>query len=252
MAASLTFAQNNKGNPAPGPGSGAPTQTAEREILASIRARLDALAHNDMKVWASYVSDDLLTPLEGTKLSKQAFIEQREHWPAAVKYYYGELEDPKVRFHGDTAVVTYRARQYNEIGGQITYVQTWQTETHVRKGKDKNNDWLLVAVSDAPIPLEPTAIKLDPKILDAYVGEYQYAPNMIATVTRAADTLLHQMPGAGTDELLPESETTFFIKGEAASGASSRTIFVRDTTGRVTHYIYREYGATDRVVKKIR
>jgi hypothetical protein len=56
----------------------------------------------------------------------------------------------------------------------------------------------------------------------------------------------------GEDELLPENETTFFIKGEAAGGSSSRTIFVKDSAGRVTHYIYREYGGTDRIVKKIR
>ena len=248
IAASLAFAQDKNANAAPEPAPGAAVLSAEQEILASIRARLDALAHNDMKTWGSYVADDMLTPLEGAMLSKQALIEQREHWPAAVKYYYGELENPKVRLHGDTAVVTYRARQYNEIGGQITYVQTWQSETHVRRGKD----WILVAVADAPFPLEPSAAKLDPKILDSYVGEYQYAPSLIAKVSRVGDTLLHTMPGASDDELLPENETTFFIKGEAAGGSSSRTIFVKDSSGRVTHYIYREYGATDRIVKKIK
>ena len=55
-------------------------------------------------------------------------MKERERWPEAVKYYYGELENVKVRLHGDTAVVTYRAKQYNNIGGQITYMQTWQTE----------------------------------------------------------------------------------------------------------------------------
>ena len=107
-------------------------------------------------------------------------------------------------------------------------------------------------MADAPIPLEPTPAKLDPKILDGYVGEYEYAPNLIARVSRVGDTLVHKMPGASDDELLPESETTFFIKDEAAGGSSSRTIFVKDNSGRVTHYIYRQYGSTDRIVKKIR
>ena len=235
IVGSLTFAQDKNAS-------------AEQEILASIRARLDALAHNDLKTWSSYVAGDLLTPLEDATPSKQTLMKERERWPEAVKYYYGELENVKVRLHGDTAVVTYRAKQYNNIGGQITYMQTWQTETHVRK----NKGWVLVAVADAPIPLEPSAAKIDPKILDAYVGEYQYAPNLIAKVTRVGDTLVHKMPGASDDELLPESETTFFIKDEAAGGSSSRTIFVKDNSGRVTHYIYRQYGATDRIVKKIR
>ena len=70
----------------------------------------------------------MLDPVEGEMGSKQALIKQRESWPREVKYHYGPLEDVKVRLHGDTAVVTYRAKQYNEIGGQTTYNQTWQIE----------------------------------------------------------------------------------------------------------------------------
>ena len=50
------------------------------------------------------------------------------------------------------------------------------------------------------------------------------------------------MAGVGEDELLPEDEDTFFIKGEAATGSASKTIFDRDASGRVTHYIYRQYA----------
>jgi hypothetical protein len=42
------------------------------------------------------------------------------------------------------------------------------------------------------------------------------------------------------------------MKGEAASGDSSRITFVRDAGGRVTHYVYRELGGTDRIVKKVK
>ena len=228
--------------------TGTSGSAAQQEVLAAIRARLDAMAHNDMKTWSSYVADDMLHPMESEVPSKVALIKTRERWPSAVQYYYGSIQDPKVRIYGETAVVAYRAKQYNEIGGQLTYTQTWQIETHIRKG----NRWLLVAVADAPIPLEPTAAKIDPKTYDSCIGEYEYAPDRIAVVTRSGDRLLHRMAGTSEDELLPEDETTFFIKGEAASGSSSRTIFVCDSSGRVTHYIYRQYGATDRIVKKIK
>jgi hypothetical protein len=218
------------------------------QLLSNIRARVDALGRDDLAAWARYVADDMLTPFEGAVPSKQALLEQRKAWPKAVRYYYGPLEQVKVRFHGDTAVVTYRARQYNEIGGQTTYVQSWQIETHVRSG----DGWMLVGVADAPIPFEPTVATLDPRIYDAYVGDYEYAPGMIAAVRRVGDRLVHQMPGLGDDELVPETDTSFFIRGEAAGGSSSRTIFVKDDAGRVTHYIYRQYGATDRTVRKIR
>jgi len=161
--------------------TGTSNSAVEKEVLSAIRARLDALAHNDMKTWSGYVDDEMLAPMAGETPSKVSLIKEREHWPAAVKYYYGTIENPKVRIHRDTAVVTYRAKQYNEIGGQVTYTQTWQIETHIRKGKR----WLLVAVADAPIPLETTPAKIDAKIYDAYVGEYEYADDLIAVVTRS-------------------------------------------------------------------
>src|SRR5215475_5082938 len=70
---------------------------AEKEVLISIRARLDALARDDMKTWSGYVADDMLNPMEAEMPSKMSIIKEREHWPAAVKYYYGPIENPKVR-----------------------------------------------------------------------------------------------------------------------------------------------------------
>jgi ketosteroid isomerase-like protein len=220
-------------------------KNAETELLASIRARMDAVARNDTKAWALYVDDDMLAPLPGNDLSsKQAWIKTHDHWPSAVKYYYGPLENIKVQTHGDTAVATFRARQYNDIGGQVTYFDSWQIETHIRKG----NRWLLVAVADAPILPAPKVAKINPQLYDDYAGEYEYAPDLVAKVARVGDKLMHEFPDAGREELLPENETTFFVEGDNAR----RTIFVRDSSGRVTHYIYRDLGATDRIVKKVR
>jgi hypothetical protein len=67
------------------------------------------------------------------------------------------------------------------------------------------------------------------------------------------DRLLEHFGGGGdAAEWLAESDTTFFVPGEAADGDSSRIIFVRDAGGRVTHYIYRALGETDRIVKKVK
>jgi hypothetical protein len=91
----------------------------------------------------------------------------------------------------------------------------------------------------------------NPRLTDAYAGQYEWAPTLIATVSREGDKLTQQLAGS-KEELLPENETTFFSKGGAAMGDSSRYIFVKDASGQVTHYIYRETGGTDRVVKKIK
>lgn len=218
------------------------------EVLAAIRARLAASAANDTKEWSRFVADDMITPLEGDAPSKAAWVKTHASWPREVKYWYGPLQDPKVRLHGDTAVVVYHAEQFTKIGEQTTSVHKWQIETHEKR----DGRWQLVGVADATIPREPTAVKLDAKALDAYAGEYEWAPTMVSNVRRDGDALAEEMPGQGVSPLAAESETTFFFPGAAASGDATRIVFVKNAEGRVTHYVYREYGATDRIVKKIR
>jgi hypothetical protein len=38
-------------------------KNTEAELLASIRARMDAVARNDTKAWSQFVADDMLAPL---------------------------------------------------------------------------------------------------------------------------------------------------------------------------------------------
>lgn len=218
------------------------------DVLSAIRARLDASARNDTKAWSTVVDDQMLAPLEGERPSKRAWIATHESQPREVTYWYGALEDPKVRLHGDTAVVTYHARQFTKVGEQTTSVHKWQIETLVRA----DGRWLLVGVADGLIPPEPAAIAVDARTLDTYVGDYEWAPTLVSKVRRRGGSLFEEFPTQGESELGAESPATFFIKGAAASGDASRIIFVKDTAGRVTHYIYRELGATDRIVKKVR
>jgi uncharacterized protein DUF3471/uncharacterized protein DUF4440 len=230
-------------SPAAASTSGSDAVEADKQqVLAAIRGRLDALAKRDFAAWAAYVSDRLVAPLGG---SKRGLIAQRRSWPADVKYYYGPLEDVRIEIFADTAIVSYIARQLNEIGGQTTYERRWQIETHIRQG----GKWLLAAVGDAVIPTEPVAVAIDPAVYNAFVGRYEWSPTLISTVSRDGDRLIEDFNG-GKSELLPESATTFFVKGEAASGDSSRVIFVKGADGRVTHYVFRTYGGTDRIVKK--
>jgi ketosteroid isomerase-like protein len=220
---------------------------AEEEVVSAIRSRLDASRRNDVAAWSKFVADDMMAPLEGALPSKQGWIRQHESWPREVTYWYGPLEDIKVRISADTAMVTFHAQQFTQIGGQTTSVHKWQIETHVRR----DGRWQLLGVADGLIPPEPTAAKIDPSVLAGYAGEYEWAPTLISKIEPKGDRLLEHFGGGDAGEWLPESETTFFVPGEAAGGDSSRIIFVKDDSGRVTHYIYRESGATDRIVRKV-
>src|SRR5499426_1324445 len=87
------------------------------------------------------------------------------------------------------------------------------------------------------IPRERVAIKIDPKILDAYVGQYELNPNFIITMTRESDRLMTQATGQPKFELFPESETNFFLKV-----VDAQVTFVKDEKGVVTHLILHQGG----------
>ncbi|MEA2823569.1 MAG: hypothetical protein QOF03_51, partial [Alphaproteobacteria bacterium] len=55
-------------------------------------------------------------------------------------------------------------------------------------------------------------IKIDPKILDAYVGDYALSPTFILTFTKENDQLMAQASGQPKFPVFPSSENTFFWK----------------------------------------
>jgi CubicO group peptidase (beta-lactamase class C family) len=86
-------------------------------------------------------------------------------------------------------------------------------------------------------PRERLIVKVDPRIYDSYVGEYEIAPGFILFVTREGDKLLSQslpvpLPpsaaGQPKSEMFPESEDTFFVKD-----ADAQFTFIKDDKGKV-------------------
>jgi hypothetical protein len=55
-------------------------------------------------------------------------------------------------------------------------------------------------------------VAIDARILDNYVGSYEFAPNFILTVTREGDHLFTQATGQQKVEVFPESDHDFFLK----------------------------------------
>jgi RNA polymerase sigma factor (sigma-70 family) len=94
---------------------------------------------------------------------------------------------------------------------------------------------------------------VDPQIYDAYAGQYAPDPEQLSkhglpdaltvTIKKAGDRLISEVRDM-QDELLPESETRFFIKERYR-----QVEFFRDEQGQVTHLIYREPGVEVRANK---
>ena len=87
------------------------------------------------------------------------------------------------------------------------------------------------------LPVERVVVKVDPKIFDAYVGEYEMEPGFVLTITREGDRLMMQATGQGKAEAFPASETNFFFKVVRAD-----ITFFKDAAGLVTHLVLNQNG----------
>ena len=61
------------------------------------------------------------------------------------------------------------------------------------------------------LPSAHKGVKLDPAILDRYVGFYELSPSVLGIVVRKEDRLFSRLTGQDWVELYPESETVFFL-----------------------------------------
>jgi hypothetical protein len=86
-------------------------------------------------------------------------------------------------------------------------------------------------------PKERTVATIDPRILDRYTGQYQFAPNYALTITKEGDKLMGQAPGQPKVQFFPESETKFFLKVIDAD-----LTFVKNEKGEVTEAIFNMNG----------
>src|SRR5205085_1131105 len=117
---------------------------------------------------------------------------------------YGDIRGLEVRVYGNTAVARYQLTEYSELGNQKISFQVWRNETHMRRG----GVWKLIAGGESEIPQDPAIARIDPKVYDSYVGQYEYAPGVVDTVIREGDHILVQVTGQGKEEVFPENETT--------------------------------------------
>jgi CubicO group peptidase (beta-lactamase class C family) len=79
--------------------------------------------------------------------------------------------------------------------------------------------------------------KVDPKLYDAYAGDYQLAPTFVLTITVEDGKLMGQATGQPKVEFFPTSETEFFLKVTDA-----QITFVKDGQGRVTGLVLHQGG----------
>jgi len=100
---------------------------------------------------------------------------------------------------------------------------------------------------DASFPLaqQHTEVKVDTRLFDVYVGNYQLRPNFVMTVSRDGERLFAQATGQGKIEIFPESDSDYFLKVMDA-----QITFVTGGEGRATELILHQ-GGMDRHAKRV-
>jgi len=106
----------------------------------------------------------------------------------------------------------------------------------------QNGDHEVPKIS-SQVPKERVAVKVDPQIYDAYVGQYELGAGDVLTVRRDGDKLRAQLTGQPSFQIFPESETNFFYKV-----VDAQLTFVKGTHGKVTELVLHQNG--DKTARK--
>jgi hypothetical protein len=101
-------------------------------------------------------------------------------------------------------------------------------------------DEMMLGFMDYSI-VQPAVAKIDPQILTSYVGRYDAGMGMSVTVTLEGNRLFGQIANQLKMELLPASETKFFVRG-----SEIEVNFVKVPTGEVTEAVVDAGGRTIR------
>jgi CubicO group peptidase (beta-lactamase class C family) len=93
-------------------------------------------------------------------------------------------------------------------------------------------------------PKPRTEIAIDPKLLDGYVGRYQFAPAVILSVTRDANRLFVQLTGQPAFEVFAETTRDFFLKA-----VDAQITFETDAQGKATAVVLHQMGRDQRATR---
>jgi hypothetical protein len=132
--------------------------------------------------------------------------------------------------YGDVAVFRDTARN---VAGTNIYVK-------------KNGQWQIFQVQGTRLAPQRNATKIDPQLLDSFLGRYEFGPGAVATVTREGDVLKWRGGNRLPVELVPLSDTRFFGKEN-----DSEMTFTKNDKGQVTDVVLKLGVCQESRAKKI-
>lgn len=223
---------------------------AEADAAAPFRVlterRFEANAANDRGFYERLIADNALVLLPNRRpLTKQEYLDHEFlSRPAGYRGTTATIHDFRAVVDRDTAVVSYLAVEPTPLGEQTFEVRTGRVDSYVRL----NGEWRLLSMAIMEVPSWPDVATIDPKLYSEYAGTYEVSKEILVIVTNADGHLMSEMTGQARTELFPENVTTFFDRTDSPL---ARTIFERDSSGKIVAQTYRSHGQKIRA-KKVR
>lgn len=199
----------------------------------------------DLAKWdAALYSDQLLKASTRELMWTPVKLNSGEAYPYGFGWELGAVNGHQRVQHGGS-LPGFRSTITRYIADKLTVIV-------LTNGDNANPGPIALGIAEAYIPeLIPqrTIAKVDPKIFDDYVGQYQPNPAITVTISRAGDKLMFQQSASPEkQELLPESENSFFTNANRHLTYS----FAKDEKGQVTHLVVQNAGREVARAKKIK
>jgi CubicO group peptidase (beta-lactamase class C family) len=102
------------------------------------------------------------------------------------------------------------------------------------------------AIRPGQPPTQPSRMNIDPAVLTALAGRYEFFNNVILTLRPGEGMLLGQMPGSEADEYLPLSANAFWQMDEG-----TQLTAIRNPVGEVTGLLVRHDGGWEHKVPRL-
>jgi ketosteroid isomerase-like protein len=211
------------------------TGSVEQELLKLEREWLDAYTKRDVAAMERIEADDfVITFPNGSMSNKAQQVESLKRGASAGPPPQFHTEETKVRLMGDVAILMGIVVGKYQVDGKEVVERSRYTDVWAKRG----GRWQVVAshLSNLPSPQtgapksnEGAAVKVDPQVLDTYLGEYEL-PMFTLVVTREGNKLFGQPPGDTKEELVPISDAEFTV-----TNVNAKVKFVKDAAGKVTH-----------------
>lgn len=214
-----------------------------RAELGELHRELRAAAarHDRAALESIYAEEFFYVHSTGNAETRAEWIDKSLTVESAAAGPPASLEEFALRVFGDVAVAT--RRNPAVVAGRPNPRALWMTTVYVRRG----GRWRIAQMQGTPIPQPTRAAAVNPKTLDAYVGQYEYPNGGRVTVAREGDALTSQRAGHPKATLVAVSEAQFVV-----AGTESRLTFFKDAEGRVTHFTIRRGERPEETAKRIK